>query len=142
VPKTDNRTKAHSSPKKDTLPQGEGGSRDEVTAEPVEAVPTTSRRSTSTEKRTKVQIKPISEQVVAMSVELEREDPAFESTKTERLSAVELRAATDNSHFAEANPPIAAPGNVDHEVEVEVESETVGIVTRVRHVEKDAMHPH
>lgn len=111
-----------------------------MTAEPVEVVviPTPSKRSTSTEKRTKIQMKPISEQAVAMSVEREREDPTSESTKPERLPVVDSWA-TNDSHFAEPNPPIAASGVVDHEVEAGVASEAVGTVTQVRQFDEKTM---
>jgi hypothetical protein len=98
--------------------------------EPVEVVvvPAPSpRRSTSTEKGRTMPTKPISEQVVSMTVDREQDDHASESTKAERLPVADLSGAND-SRLAEANPAVVACGTTGYEVEAEAEVEKEAVV--------------
>jgi hypothetical protein len=119
--KTENRTNARPTPKKVLMSRVEGNSRgEEVNVKPVEAVPAPSpKRSTPTEKRTKMPMGPISERAVATSVEWRRVDHTSGATKAERLPTDGL-CSTSDSRLDEANPLVMDNGGVDHEVETEV----------------------
>ena len=79
-------------------------------------------RSAPTENRAKAPTKPISEQALALNVEQKQDDHASKSTTTERPSLAEPCDAND-SRLVEADPPVAASGGVDREVEFEAEVE-------------------
>jgi hypothetical protein len=111
--------------------------------EPAEVVATPApspRRSTSTEKGTKMPAKPISEQVVSMTVDREQDDQLSEPTKAERLPVAEL-SATNNLRLAQANPGVVACEPADYEVgaEAEVEEEAVVAGAQVRHIENNTI---
>jgi hypothetical protein len=79
--------------------------------------------------------RPISEQVVAMSVEWKGGDRTSESTKPERLPVVVLRRAS-GSRLTETNPATVASETIDHEVgpEIEVEKEAMVVDVQVRRI--------
>lgn len=105
----------------------------------VDAVPGPSpRRSTPTEKSTKMPTKPISEQVVSMTVDRGQDDHLSESTKAERLPVAEL-SATNDLRLAEVSPAAVArePANYEAGTEVEEVEGAVVTVAQVRHIENN-----
>lgn len=138
APKTENRTTVLPAPKKVLLSQGDGVSQgEEVTVDRVEVVvvPAPSlRRSTSTEKRTKMPTKPISEQGVSMTIEQKQGDRASEATKAQRPPVAEFCSVND-LRLAETNSAVVTRGPADHEVEAEMEVEKGSVATgdQVRH---------
>jgi hypothetical protein len=91
-------------------------------------------RSASAENRAKAPTKPISEQALALNVEQKQDDHASKSTTTERSSLAEQCDAND-SRLVEADPPVAASGRVDREVEVEVGKEAAVTGAQVRRID-------
>ena len=134
APKTDNRTATLPVPEKTVILAQANG--EEAAVEQVEvavAPPPSPRRSSSPEKGTKMPTKPISEQVVSMTVDREQDDHLSESTKAERLPVAEL-SVTNDSRLAEVNPAVVAREPADYEVEAEVEEEDAVVAgARVRH---------